>query len=230
MDCWDSLQSCLFPNDKSVHSSLHWAASGQAPATVCFLVLVAQGRDTSATKGITMLFHFFDIFLFVCYGSVWGFDQGPVWVTTGFKCFPDLFLSFFFPLCPCGDVLSLVGFWQPPACAPVSGDNLKYFEEQFGGEHTLNADTFSQQLSMMNSKAKKQHSEFGMVCNHFGVVRIAFWGRSWKKLVWRPTLTELYTTYCASLCVCACECCKQNRDPALKALQHNAIKTSSGYN
>ena len=42
----------------------------------------------------------------VCSGSFWGFNKGPVWVTTVFKCFPDVRLFLLLSLCVSGHRLS----------------------------------------------------------------------------------------------------------------------------
>ena len=51
---------------------------------------------------------FFRLLLSVCSGSFRGFDKGPVLVTTGFKCSPDVLLFLLLPLCLCGHGLSLM--------------------------------------------------------------------------------------------------------------------------
>ena len=74
-------------------TTLNYEWTSSSPSVL--LGLSCKGMGFSCDKRNNNALPFFDIFLFVCYGSVWG--QGPVWVTTGFKCFPDWFLFFSFP-------------------------------------------------------------------------------------------------------------------------------------
>ena len=77
-------------------------------------------RDIRNTKVVT----FFCLFLSVCSRYLRGFDKGPVWVATGFMCSFDLPLFLLLPPLPlwAQSQPDGLGFWWPPACAPVGGE------------------------------------------------------------------------------------------------------------